>query len=110
LNDHWKNYIVIEKEGELLGGTGYQMSPVGAEAQISWIFVHPDYAGKGLGKKMVRHCLQLFRSQNRIRIVTVRTSQWAYKFFEKFGFVTIRKEHDYWAKGLDLYEMNLGFQ
>jgi ribosomal protein S18 acetylase RimI-like enzyme len=40
-----------------------------------------------------------------VKKLVVRTSQLAYKFFERLGYHLIRTEKDYWGKGLDLYLM-----
>jgi ribosomal protein S18 acetylase RimI-like enzyme len=40
-----------------------------------------------------------------ITTIMVRTSQLAYKFYEKNGFILKEIEKDYWAKGFDLYSM-----
>ena len=41
-----------------------------------------------------------------VSIIEVRTSQFADKFYEQFGFVTKEVINDYWAKGFDLYRMD----
>ncbi|NAA11186.1 GNAT family N-acetyltransferase, partial [Escherichia coli] len=40
-----------------------------------------------------------------IQKITVRTSQLAYKFYEKQGFTLKEIQRDYWAKDFDMYSM-----
>jgi len=62
-------------------------------------------AGQWLGRKSVEHCLNLFDKDKSVKKLIVTTSQFAYKFFEKFGYTINRIEIEYWGEGLDLYEM-----
>jgi len=43
----------------------------------------------------------------KIDIISVRTSQHAYKFYEKMGFELVKITNDYWAKNFDLYLMQM---
>ncbi|MBW1297876.1 GNAT family N-acetyltransferase [Aquimarina litoralis] len=107
LTTYGSTYFTIESDQIIIGGVGYNILEEKNVGQITWIFFHPDYAGKGFGKRAVTHCLSILKSNSEIKKVTVRTSQLAYSFFEKFGFTLKRIEKDYWGLGLDLYEMEL---
>ncbi|NOG45856.1 MAG: GNAT family N-acetyltransferase [Calditrichaeota bacterium] len=102
-----ENYFVIEIENKIVGGIGVQIENQHKIGRITWIFFHPDYSGKGLGKFSVEHCLGLFSKNPNIKKVIVTTSQLAYKFFEKFNFIHTNTEKNYWGKGLHLYTMEL---
>src|SRR5690554_4517448 len=98
-------YLTVEVDNHAVGGIGHEVIPDDNSGRITWMFLHPDYIGKGIGKQAVAHCLQILSTDKRVEKFVVRTSQLAYKFVEKFGFEIKRTEKDYWGKGLDLYEM-----
>ena len=98
-------YLTTEVDATIVGGTGYYVKEADKSGRITWIFFDPSYAGQGLGKKAVNYCLQLFGKDNRVEKFKVTTSQFAYKFFEKFGYRITRIEKNHWGEGLDLFEM-----
>lgn len=89
-----------------VGCMGYKLDTRAKEAKITWAFIHPAYHGHGMGKILGKKCLGEIKAQGYSKIM-VRTSQLAYRFFEKFGFETIKIEKDFWGKGLDLYLMKV---
>ncbi len=102
---HGATYFTIERDSKIIGGIGYIIK--GQEGNIAWIFTHPDYSGKGIGKQAVEYCLSILRSDAAVKRLIVRTSQLAYIFFEKFGYKVIYTEKDYWGIGLDFYLMEM---
>ncbi|WP_299443722.1 GNAT family N-acetyltransferase [uncultured Aquimarina sp.] len=100
-------YLIIEYENKIVGGAGYDFQEKDNTGRITWIFFHPNYTGLGLGKKMVEHCLSILKLNLTLEKVLVTTSQLAYKFFERFGFLLKKTEKDYWGPELDLYLMEL---
>ncbi len=105
LHEHSGTYFTVEHENKIVGGTGYYFNDIDKSGRITWIFFHPDFAGQGLGKQAVEHCLTILKSNPVITRLVVTTSQLAYRFFEKFGYKLIKTEKDYWGQGLDLYLM-----
>jgi len=109
LNENAAAYFTLEHENKIAGGVGYHVKESDKSGSITWIFFHPAYAGMGLGRKAVEHCFAIFKSYPAIDKLVVRTSQKAYKFFEKFGYKLVKTEKDYWGQGLDLYLMERDF-
>jgi ribosomal protein S18 acetylase RimI-like enzyme len=107
LDRHLESYYVVEIAGRLVGGGGINYTPDGREARISWDFIHPDHHGQGIGGQLTRFRIQEVKKRANIRIISVRTSQLAYAFYQKLGFELERTEKDFWAKGFDLYAMKL---
>lgn len=98
-------YFVAEQDGRVLGACGYYVRPGEELARIVWIFSDPDAKGMGMGSALVQYMLDAIGRQTHIRSVECRTSQVAYRFFERFGFVLQYTKPDYWVPGLDLYYM-----
>ncbi|WP_313807078.1 GNAT family N-acetyltransferase [Flavobacterium sp.] len=107
LNHETEDYFVAIEAGKLIGSGGINYFYDDKTARISWDLIHPQYQGKGIGKKLLQHRLELLRNNPNIETVAVRTSQFAYPFYEKSGFVLVKTEKDFWAEGFDLYQMTL---
>lgn len=93
-------YFVVELEGRVVGGGGYQF-PEGdpSVGKISWYLIHPEYHRQGLGTLIVNHCLFLLQQAGPPERIEVWTSQLASDFYERFGFTTIRSEDNFWGPG-----------
>jgi ribosomal protein S18 acetylase RimI-like enzyme len=105
LDHHAQHYFVVESEGTLLGCGGFNFSDDHTVGKISWDIFHPDHQGKGLGSALTRYRIEKLKEYDSVRIISVRTSQVAYQFYEKFGFRLQEVVKDYWAEGFDLYRM-----
>ena len=98
-------YYVIELNNKLIGCGGINFSENGTVGKISWDFLHPDYQGLGIGTLLLEHRINLLKETIGIQRILVRTSQHAYKFYERSGFRLMETVKDYWASGFDLYRM-----
>lgn len=103
LQMHGDNYFIARINNKPIGACGYHITAEN-EGRISWTFIHPSFKGKGVGKALVCHCLEMIE-RHPVNKIIVWTSNLSWKFYEKFGFIlkTIKKDH--WAKGIDLYYM-----
>lgn len=105
-----EQYFVVEHEGKIVGCGGFNFSEDLTEGKISWDILHPAYQGKGIGSLLLNHRIDRLKSLKHIQTISVRTSQLAYRFYEKLGFKLIEIRCDYWAKGFDLYRMDYATQ
>lgn len=105
LENHLEKYYVLELEGKLVGCGGFNFSDDKITCKISWDIFHPNYQGKGLGTALTNYRIDRIKEYPHIEIISVRTSQLVYKFYEKFGFELKEVVKDYWAEGFDLYYM-----
>ncbi len=99
------HYYVVETEKEIIGCGGFNLTDDPSVARISWDIFHPDHQGKGLGSLLTKFRIEKIKDEGNIQTIVVRTSQLAYKFYEKFGFELKEIVKDYWAAGFDLYRM-----
>lgn len=105
LDNYADNFYVCKNDGVISGYGGHNMKDdLGI---LSWYIVHPGYQKKGIGRLLVDYNIAELKRKGYKRI-RVRTSQFTDKFYEKFGFALMRIEKDFWAKGIDLYEMEMG--
>lgn len=107
LDNEIEDYFVVEQDRTIIGAGGINYFPEEKTARISWDFISPKAHGKGLGRKLTEHRIHHINANSDVDLIVVRTSQVAYKFYEKMGFQLIRVEKDYWAKNFDLYYMEL---
>lgn len=100
-----EKYFVAEIDGKIVGAGGINLADNGKTGKISWDYVAPSFQGKGIGKALLRYRVELLQEMGTIEKITVRTSQFAYRFYEKNGFKLTSREKDYWSPGFDLYDM-----
>ncbi|WP_338815510.1 GNAT family N-acetyltransferase (plasmid) [Bernardetia sp. Wsw4-3y2] len=110
LEKYKEDYFVMEDKttNQIIGcgGINYFPDETIPLARISWDIIHPNFQGQGIGKKLLLHRINHIQSK-KIKLIVVRTSQLAYKFYQKMGFEVEKTEKDFWAKGFDLYQMRM---
>jgi len=92
-----RNFFVCEIGGEIVGCCALQPSWIDL-AEIRSLAVDERYQGKGLGKKLVKVCLEDARSLGIRKVFALTNSP---GFFERLGFERIPKEelpHKIWSE------------
>lgn len=107
LDNELEDYFVVEMEGVIAGCGGINYEDDYKKAIISWDIIHPNYQGKGIGKKLTQHRINKVKENSKTELIIVRTSQLTDKFYQKMGFELEKVVKDYWAKGFDLYQMKI---
>lgn len=107
LDSDSEHYYVVERNEQVIGAGGINYFAENALARISWDLIHPAYQGLGIGNELTRFRIEKIKENPQIKEIQVRTTQLAYRFYEKLGFKTKGNEKDFWAKGFDLYDMKL---
>ena len=100
-----EDYFVITENSVIIGAGGINYFPEERIARLSWDLLHPTAQGRGIGRALVHHRIEHIREIGAYETVVVRTSQMAYRFYEKVGFKLIKAKPNYWADGYDLYIM-----
>lgn len=101
-----EHYYVVELNSLIVGCGGFAFDDPHTGV-ICWDMIHPDYHGKGIGKALLQYRIDEIRKFHDIHYIVVRTSQLVYRFYEKSGFELKQVVKDYWAKGYDLYRMEM---
>lgn len=102
-----EEYFVYEQNFEIIGAGGINYFPEEKLARISWDMINPKSQGNGIGKELVQYRINLLNADPNIELIVVRTTQLVYKFYEKMGFGLEKVEKNFWAKGFDLYQMQM---
>lgn len=105
LDNERELYYVLLFNEKIVGCGGINFAENKTIGKISWDILHPEYQGKSLGSQLLKYRIEKIKAIDSIQKITVRTSQLAYKFYEKQGFELNEVKEDYWAKGFDLYRM-----
>ena len=82
LDQHAANYFVIEENDKVIGSGGINYFDDDTIARISWDIIHPDFQGRGIGKKLAFYRIDEIKKKSTVRLIVVRTTQLVYKFFE----------------------------
>ena len=105
LNNEIEIYYIIEVQNDIVGCGGINFEDDYTIGVISWDIIHPDFQGRYLGSKLLKHRLNELLLMESIRRIVVRTSQFTDRFYQKYGFVLLEVVKDFWADGIDLYKM-----
>lgn len=105
LDNERELYYVLLLDREIAGCGGINFADGMTTGKISWDMIHPTCQGKSLGTKLMQYRIDKLKSFGSIQRITVRTSQLAYRFYEKQGFELKEIKKNYWAEGYDLYSM-----
>ena len=99
-----ENYFVIISKGKILGAAGYAYENK-ETANICWVFVDPSYHNNGFGTKLVNHCMDILKTNEKVNTIQLECSNITYKFYEKLGFKIKYIKKEYWLNKDDLYFM-----
>lgn len=102
-----EDYFVYQQQNEIIAAGGINYIPERKVARISWDMVDPKAHGKGIGKELVQHRINLLNKNPNIDFIEVRTSQLTNTFYEKMGFTLEKVVKNFWAENFDLYQMQM---
>ena len=110
LNNHSENYFVIEYGKAIVSCGGFNFSDEKNVIRISWDMVDPQYQGMGFGSRLTTFRIELIKQIPNVKRISVRTSQLAFKYYERFGFKLEEVVKDFWAPGFDMYRMEMNIE
>ncbi len=105
LDNEIEEYYVMLVDDQIIGSGGVNYENNRTIGIISWGMIHPDYHGKYLGTELLKYRIRQLQKNKTVERITESTSQHVYRFYEKQGFKLLIVVKDYWAQGIDLYEM-----
>ena len=101
-----ENYFIILSKGKILGAGGYAYENK-ETANICWVFVDPSYHKNGLGTRLVNHCVDILKTNEKLSTIQLECSNLTYKFYEKLDFKIKYIKKEYWLNKDDLYFMSM---
>jgi [ribosomal protein S18]-alanine N-acetyltransferase len=112
LENELEDYFVQEHiSGSIVGSGGFNTAKNPSRPIISWDMIHPEQQGRSLVGKLLKYRIDLLHQRPEVTIISGRTSQLVYSFYEKFGFRLLEVKENYWADNFHLYEMeNVDFR
>ncbi|GAB3569924.1 hypothetical protein GCM10027578_25260 [Spirosoma luteolum] len=105
LRTHTLPYMVAEHEGTVVGACGYTVRDDGVTGVVVWILTDRAARRQRVGTALMTCVMARLAAIPGLRAIECRTSQVAWRFFEPFGFRLQFTTPDYWAPGIDLYQM-----
>lgn len=105
-------YSVVFNDDKIVGCGGIALKQADNYTKeqhviMAWGMVDNKHHKEGFGKELLKHRIQQAKEIYPGIKIALGTTQYTFGFFEKYGFKTVAFEKDHWAKGLDLYQMEL---
>lgn len=100
-------YYVVLLGDQLIGCGGFGMKDQGDYLVLTWGLIHADFHKMAYGKALLNYRLEQFKKLYPEKTMYLDTTQHAAGFFEKYGFQTTKITPDFYAKGMDRYDMTL---
>ena len=96
VEDSYKDgyFGVIEADNTIIAT--YGLYPLSSQAvEIRKMYAHPSARGKGLGKWMVKHLIEIakYNGYSLVELETASPLKEAIRLYEKFGFIEIDSEN-----------------
>lgn len=101
-------YYVVEIENQIAACAGFYFPDNESNtAGLVWGMVARQFHRKGIGKQLLTFRLNKIRELRPGASVILDTTQLSFPFFEKLGFRVTQVTPDFYAPGLDRYDMVL---
>ncbi len=94
LTAHPEDCFVAEYKGEVIAFATTRINRTNSVGQIPDMAVDAQYRGKGIGRKLIEHCLQYFRDQQLImaRIETLTQNPIGRHLYPDLGFEEVAQQ------------------
>src|SRR5688572_17238193 len=99
------NYYVLEIEGKIAGCGGFAYTATDNEVRFTWGLVDKQFQKKGLGKQLLEFRIDRIKELYPGIPIALDTTQHSYLFFEKLGFKVEKITENFYAQGMDRYDM-----
>jgi ribosomal protein S18 acetylase RimI-like enzyme len=100
-------YFVVEYHDSIVACGGYAIVLDESRADFCWGMVGRALHGRGIGRFLTELRINAARSDPKVSMIILNTSQHTEAFYERLGFVTEKCTKDGFAPGLDRCDMRL---
>ena len=98
------NYVLFEEQQPMACG-GFSIGAHDQKATMAWGMVHRNHHRRGLGREFLNFRINRIRQMFPSSFIALDTTQFSVGFYEKQGFVVTGMTKDFYAPGLDRYDM-----
>ena len=81
--------VYVFKENDSIVGFYVLNRPIGSQVELEFLFVLPRYIGKGLGKKLLEHAIEMAKQTTSCEVMMLYADPNAEPFYLRRGFHTI---------------------
>lgn len=100
-------YYVVLEHAKMIGCGGFSYDDQKGGVTLTWGLIDKAYHKMGYGEKFLRYRLEQIKRLYPASKVLLETTQHTFSFFERFGFQTIKISLNFYAPGMDRYDMVL---
>ncbi len=98
-------YYVVTLGGKIIGCGGIGCYLQKNEASLCWGLIERNFHKKGYGEIFLKYRLNEIDKHFPNAKIKIDTTQHSAPFFAKYGFVTTKITKDFYAEGMDRYDM-----
>ena len=102
---HINYYLIFDDTNSLVASGGYEYEQEKDSVSLTWGMVAFKDQNLGYGSFLTEFRLNKIKKEFSNCNIELNTTQKTFKFYEKFGFDVIKITPNYYAKGLDRYDM-----
>jgi ribosomal-protein-alanine N-acetyltransferase len=106
-NTEVEHFYVLEDKHNVLACGGFYIVRDSPIANMTWGMVHNNYHKQGFGKALFEYRIEQIKTKYPQHNIVLDTTQHTYAFFEKLGFHVTEIRKDFYAPGLNRYDMAL---
>ena len=106
VNDKTTFYVIYYKN-QTIGCGGFGDKDNNGIISLAWGLIHKDFHKMGYGEKLLNYRIEQIKLLKPKFPVIIDTTQYAYGFFEKYGFKVTKITNDYYEIGMHRYDMIL---
>lgn len=103
--DRINYYLFFNKRKKLVAAGGYEYEHYTGNISLTWGMVHGKSHHEGYGTWLMEYRLRKIKREFTNPNIILNTSQYTFRFYEKFGFRIEKITENYYTKGLHRYDM-----